>query len=347
MSISVGRPCVSVVVCAYNGATTLPTVLRALQEQTLETALYEVVVIDDGSTDGTSGVAAAHGARVVRLPRNGGVAAARNTGIEHARGPLIAFTDADCEPAPDWLAQFVGAFDDPSVDGAGGRVVPASESTPTLRYLAVMNPLMPLPATLLESASPMFRLKTYLGGLANPTRDIPRGSDLYSLVTANCAVKAELVRELGGFDPRFRVGEDGDLSRRAHKRTGGVRFIYCEGALVRHRFESGFKDTLRRAHSYGKSNARLAAHHDDVHLIIYPFPAAGAALAVYAVAKRARWTLAAATLLPLGAYFGWACVAVRQRKLEPLVYAYMQLAQETATLVGEGASLYRARRGRT
>src|SRR5205823_3162308 len=64
----------------------------------------EVVVVDDASTDATAATARDAGARVVRLERAGGPAAARNAGVAATSAPLLAFTDADCEPAPGWLA---------------------------------------------------------------------------------------------------------------------------------------------------------------------------------------------------------------------------------------------------
>jgi glycosyltransferase involved in cell wall biosynthesis len=327
-----GEPRISVVLCTHNGAETLDAALDALAAQDLGREQYEVVVVDDGSSDGSAEIARAAGARVVRLEANAGVPVARNAGIAAARAPIVAFTDDDCEPVRGWLRELLAAFDDPRVDGAGGPVRPTSDGSLALRYVAERNPLSPLPAQLLESNSPLYRLGLYLRSLARGRPDPEPGAQLYSLVTANCAFRVELLRSLGGFDESFVLGEDGELSRRAHDRAG-TRFVFRPQALVRHRFD-GLADSLRRARVYGMSNAHLAARREDVRPIVYPIPLLLAALAALTVARAPR-LLGAVALLPPATYFGWTSLALRRRSVEPLAYAYLQLAEEVAAMSGE------------
>jgi glycosyltransferase involved in cell wall biosynthesis len=325
---------VSVVVCTHNGAATLPAALAALREQDLDPREYEVIVVDDGSGDGSADLAEAAGARVVRLEDNRGVAVARNAGARAARGPVVAFTDDDCEASRSWLRELIAAFDDESVDGAAGAVVPAGDSSVVLRYLADRDPLAPLPSALLRSTNPFYRLGLYLRSAIAGRPRPGDGDEVYSVVTANGAFRREFLLALGGFDPSFRLGEDGDLCRRAHDSDGGARFVYRPRALVRHHFRPELSDTLRRARGYGCSNAHMAAKHGDVNPVLYPFPflIAGAALA--AVVARPR-LLPLAALLPLVTYPAWPALAARRRRVEPLTYSYLQLAEEVATMHGE------------
>ena len=99
---------VSVVIPAYNCARDLRECLAALQASTVPVA--EVVVADDASTDGTASVAAAMGARVIRLPTNGGPAAARNRAVAATRGDVLFFVDADVAVAADAVARVVATF---------------------------------------------------------------------------------------------------------------------------------------------------------------------------------------------------------------------------------------------
>ena len=133
-----------------------------------------MVVVDDRSTDGSAEIAAAAGAKVVRLAEgeDGGLNAARNAGIGAASGDLVAFTDDDCEPAATWLRELIEPMRDPTVDGVAGRTVPASEGDLALRYLARRNPLGALPSVLLDSRRPLFRLRTYLRENLGPTREL-------------------------------------------------------------------------------------------------------------------------------------------------------------------------------
>jgi len=119
-------PAVSVIVPARDAAPTLGRSLRAICTQQLDEP-FEVLLIDDGSTDDTAAIAARWGP-AVRLVRNDdavarGPGAARNRGAAEARAPVLAFTDADCFPSPDWLATGLRAIRD-GADLVQGAVAP-------------------------------------------------------------------------------------------------------------------------------------------------------------------------------------------------------------------------------
>src|SRR5262245_53336143 len=97
-------PRISVVVPAYQAAGQIERCMAALARQTLPRNEYEIIVVDDGSTDDTANRAARCGARVLRLRRNRGPAQARNTGLAAARAGIVVFTDSDCAPTRDFLA---------------------------------------------------------------------------------------------------------------------------------------------------------------------------------------------------------------------------------------------------
>ncbi len=105
------RPLISVVIPAHNAAATIPRTLAALAAQDLD-GEYEVIVVDDDSEDETAAIAkAAPGSvTVIRQPRSG-AGSARNRGVEAAAAAVIAFTDADCVPDPDWLSAGLAALE--------------------------------------------------------------------------------------------------------------------------------------------------------------------------------------------------------------------------------------------
>ena len=116
---SAPAPAVSVIVCSHNGAETIARTLASLQRQSLPGERYEVIVVDDGSTDGTEEVAKSFGAQVVRFDQSIGLAAARNAGVRASRAEIVAFTDDDCEADPDWLPALLEAFSESDAGGVG------------------------------------------------------------------------------------------------------------------------------------------------------------------------------------------------------------------------------------
>ena len=128
---------VSVIVPAHDAADLLPRCLDALAAQTFPR--FEAIVVDDGSSDGTAEVAERHALapKVVRLRGGAGAGAARAAGVQEAGGHLLAFTDSDCEPAPDWLAAGLTALE--HADLVQGVTLPPPDAVvgPYDRILAV------------------------------------------------------------------------------------------------------------------------------------------------------------------------------------------------------------------
>src|ERR1041385_1917239 len=112
-------PKISVVIAAYDAERTLKPCLDSLTR--LNYPDYEVILVDDGSTDSTPQIAGAYpSVRFFRHEKNFGLSVARNTGIEAATGELIAFTDADCRADEDWLYYLAAELLDNGFAGIGG-----------------------------------------------------------------------------------------------------------------------------------------------------------------------------------------------------------------------------------
>jgi GT2 family glycosyltransferase len=219
-------PRVSVVVASYNGARTIGDCVRALQA--LDYPDYEVVVVDDGSTDDTRAIAADHGARVIRTT-NEGLSRARNTGIRDSDGEIIAFCDDDCAPDAMWLRYLVTTLTGSTHVGAGGPNVPPPDGV-------VADAVGRAP-----------------GGpahvLASPTvaEHIPG---------CNMGFWRSALDAVGGFDPSFRVaGDDVDICWRLQAAGGTLGF--SPGAVMWHRARTSMRAYTRQQIGYGRSEALL------------------------------------------------------------------------------------------
>jgi GT2 family glycosyltransferase/glycosyltransferase involved in cell wall biosynthesis len=225
-------PSVSVVIPTYNRVDMLVCCLRALQAQCISRADYEVVVVDDGSTDGTPAAlrewtpSTEMALRAYSRP-NSGPAAARNEGIGRARGALIAFVDDDCIPEPDWLKNLIDALPlDASCAGIGGRIVGASDAL-------------------------ISRYVDWRGLLAHQRTE----EEINYLVTANALFHKHCLLQVGGFNECFRWagGEDPELARRLRAR--GYYFVATERALVVHRHRETLRGFVDMASRYGRGAA--------------------------------------------------------------------------------------------
>lgn len=324
---SANLPFISVVVCCYNGADVLPEALRAILKQRYKGG-FEVIVVDDGSSDGTFDVASSFkNVRVIRNQQNKGLAGSRNVGIQASKGEIVAFTDDDCRPKAGWVRELASCYTDPEVLGAGGSADSSKPDNVVLRYLEESQPLKPLENTLLTSKKLTYRFGLYLKGLAGKLPKPQAGKrSVYSLVGANMSFRKTALEEVGGFDEHFRFGgEDEDLCKRVNElRPGSLQFT--PHAKILHQYERTLKDTLRRSQAYAKGNARMFHKHKDVNPIIFPFPIL-LALSLTLGIVNPLWLLMPFVLIPM-LYSRWTMLAFKKRRPEALLYSYIQFLQE-------------------
>lgn len=232
-------PLVSVIVPAYNAAVTLPECLAALQRQDFPRSQYEIIVVDDGSTDATAAQAEAAGVRVIRQ-RNAGPAAARNAGAAAASGELLVFTDADCAPEPGWLTALTAPLLQP--EGMGQPEVAGAKGAYLTRQTALVARF-----TQLEYEDRYDRM----AGAAS----------IDFIDTYSAAYRRDIFLTNRGFDAVFPTAsvEDQELSFRLAEK--GYRLVFVPAARVYHRHNPTLRAYIRRKFYIGYWKALLAAWH--------------------------------------------------------------------------------------
>ncbi len=221
-------PRFSVVVCSYNGAGTIRDTLDALAA--LDYPDYEVIVVNDGSTDETPEIAARYDVRLIST-ENQGLAVARNVGLRAASGEIVAYIDDDAYPDRDWLRYLALRFLEDDVCGAGGP-----------------NLLPPEDGDVAECVA---------NAPGGPAHVLLHDREAEHVPGCNMAFRRDWLEAVGGFDPQFRVaGDDVDLCWAVQQRGGRIGFH--AGALVWHHRRGSVLRYWKQQLGYGRAEALLA-----------------------------------------------------------------------------------------
>lgn len=233
-------PSFSVIVPVYNGATTIERCLNALRQQSVDVGCFEIVVVDDGSTDATATIVqswlAQHPQINGRLiqQENGGPAAARNTGAQAAQAPLLLFTDADCAPIAPWIHLITAPFADEEVIGVKGS------------YRTEQAGLVP----------------RFVQAEYEDRYDRMVGQERIDFIdTYSAAYRRDILLENGGFDPALFICEDQEFSFRLAQK--GYKLVFAPQAKVSHIHDEDVLEYMRRKYSIGYWKALLTRWHPE------------------------------------------------------------------------------------
>ena len=220
-------PRVSVIVCTYNGERTLPDCLEGLLD--LEYPDFEVIVVDDGSTDSTAAIAREYGFRLITT-ENLGLSNARNIGMHAATGEIVAYLDDDARPDPHWLTYLAATFLTTEHVGVGGPNITHPGDGPIAECVG---------------KSP-----------GNATHVLLSDREAEHIPGCNMAFRKAYLEEIGGFDKRFRVaGDDVDICWRLQQR--GWTLGFSPAAVVWHHRRNSIRAYWKQQRGYAKAEALL------------------------------------------------------------------------------------------
>jgi len=242
------EPRLSVIIPTYNRKSTLQLCLTALSLQSLPASCFEVIVIDDGSTDGTEAYC-----RGVALPfrefhylrqENSGAGAARRAGVEAARGSILLLMNDDTVGSPTLLAEHL-----------------AMHQLNSRERWAVLGSFLATEECNRRALSLWLHGSTFLF----PQNMLRPGQicDAAYFITCNLSVPREAVLDAGSFDPAFRVGEDTELGIRLASKGYRVKYHPAAQAFHEHA-EFTTEDLLRRARTYGAAHVALFEKHPQL-----------------------------------------------------------------------------------
>jgi len=234
-------PRISVAVCTYNGSRTLDETLAALE--VLDYPDYEVIVINDGSTDDSPEIASRRRCRLVST-ENRGLSHARNLALEQSTGSIVAYIDDDAYPDPHWLRYLALAFLQSDHAAIGGpNLAPPGDG-----WIADCVANAP----------------------GNPVHVLISDREAEHIPGCNMAFRKSALEAVGGFDPQFRVaGDDVDLCWRLT--DAGFTLGFSSAAMVWHHRRNSIRAFWRQQRGYGRAEGMLerrwpARHDDDGHI---------------------------------------------------------------------------------
>jgi glycosyltransferase involved in cell wall biosynthesis len=227
---------VSVVIPAYNAGATIADMLNGIVRQADAPTDLEIIVVDNGSRDDTAEIVRRFADVTLLLEDKRGPSAARNRGLHHATGDIVAHLDADTLPTRTWLRNLVASFSDPGVVLAAGRTLIFHPATAVERYIAG--------AGLYETDRAISRL---------PFPFVP---------SLNMAVRRGAALAIGGWAEELMTAEDVDFSHRLLKAYPSD-IAYAASAVLFHRVRSTPQELTNLARSYGQGVARMYRRYSD------------------------------------------------------------------------------------
>ncbi|MEM1248295.1 MAG: glycosyltransferase [Acidobacteriota bacterium] len=227
-------PAISVVVPYYDSEKYIEHCLASLHEQRGVEGGFELLFVDNGSSDGSPEIVARYDGVTHLSESKEGAYAARNAGIAQARGRVIAFTDADCRVDSDWLANAQRALQDESVGIAIGHCRYPQNGTPGLKVLGRY-----------ENAK-----ASYVAQRGNPRQQFAYGN--------NMVVRADVFEAIGPFR-EWKRAADSELVHRMAAEAAQWRLIFCKQMRITHLEFTRAKARARRLRLYAQTNTKIGS----------------------------------------------------------------------------------------
>jgi len=226
---------ISIIIPVLNNERTIRDCLEAILDQGYPRENYEIIIVDNGSTDNSVDIIKEYSVKLLFEKRAHNSYMARNIGIKHAAGDVIVFLDADCIPRENWLMNLTAPFTNIDIGVVAGEVF-GTEPTNLIQgfysYIDFLNQ-------------------------ENKVEDSIR-----ALGAGNIALRKEIFSLVGLFDENFRWGGDNDFGLRLQKETN-YKIMFSRDASVEHCHRHSFKGLFKQAFTYGLGKGRFRIKHAD------------------------------------------------------------------------------------
>ena len=325
---------VSVIVCTYNGEKYISDCLEALIRQNYPRNMYEIIVVDDGSSDNTSEIVSTYPVKLIKHKNNLGTYTSRNTGLRNANGEIVAYTDDDCIPDESWIKNLIKPYVHDDVIAVGGMTESFSYNTITEKYMAEAGYGNPSPIEFARSKNPLYRFYVYLENMFSPVTSMSKPYvEVSAIYTLNASFRKFTLEQLGGWDENLRFGGDTEMCMRIHEKLIGGKIIFTHRAKVIHKHRLSFIKFLKDMLLRNGDRIKYYLKYNEIPPI-FPFPLfiifITSVLGSYSVVNG----LLSLIILPHIFYIWWPMKIIRKPKFYYLFFAYMQFSLELTAILG-------------
>ncbi len=238
---------VTIIVPVYNAQRTLHLCLDSLLAIDYPKDKLEIIMVDNNSTDDTAEIIKKYPVTYLLEDEVQSSYAARNKGIRHAKGEIIAFTDSDCIAHPDWIKEGIKPFEDPNVMVVGGKILAHTPENYIEEFQARKNILSQE-----EFLTPQ-RMKDKIA----------------FVVTANAIYRKSVFDQIGAFDDSQPSGSDCEMCFRLQAQTD-YKIRYVEEAIIYHKHRATLKDVWKQFRRYGYFGLYLLSKYPPPEAVLLP-----------------------------------------------------------------------------
>ncbi len=326
-------PFVSILICTFNGSKKIEKCLRSLINQNYPKNKFELIIVDDGSTDNTIEVVLKFPVVLVKHQKNKGIATARNTGLMKSHGEIIVNIDDDCVMDKNWLKNLIKAYDTESVMGAGGVLILPNNPSIVDEYCYHVGYGNPTPILLGKSNNIVERFWNYLHvNFTNPQSKYINGSLVFEFPTINSSFRKKYLTRINGWNELFTTSsEDLDICRRLKNRYPKLDFVVMPKAKLIHKQDLTLLKFLSKEYNRGKLRKKYYTIKNQIPPY-FPFPILFILISIIIVLL--KLSVIIILFIPFLLYPWWIIRAFNQKRVKILLFPYLQLLHEEATVLG-------------
>ncbi len=338
----------SIVISSYNGSGKIGAAINSLKLQDY-TGKFEILVVDDRSTDNTSAIALALGIKVISTKESRGLSGARNAGLDVAQGDVYVCFDDDCIAEKNWLTELDNAYTlKPNALGMGSVIVSSKNQSFTDKYIEESGYTKPILPGVGGNKSALGRFLAYYKSMFG-TWDVPENSmiKVHEIAGGLSSFFIKDLKAIGGWNTEVSGYEDVDICKRLSQKFPGREFFVTSSAKMVHDHKLELHDYLRK--HYIRSGVRLKYYlANKMTPPIYPFPFVyiatilGIQCTILFISNSISVSLAlnlsilllSAIFLPSLIYPWWIYKAIKKQDLGMLAFSWVQMVYESLVMVG-------------